>query len=567
MNFGGKEYKFAVILPWIGKVVRHYKLKMCLNVVLGWTVVGLNFLFVWTTKNAIDMATVYHNQWALRFACAMLVVIIIFQAVISAINRRLKTLLSFNMNRRMQEHLFHHAVSANWKDINEYHTGDIVRRFEEDGTEIISFVNGTIPTILLVLLQLGGAYVFLFVLSKDIAIALAVIMVLGIVISKFHFLKIRSFSAKIKECGSRLQAALQEGVQNISVLKALTGQNLFAKYYSGIFDIQKSNIKRRLTYSAVLNLGFAACYLFVFIWGVLNLETGAITYGTLMAFVQLTGQIQGPSRTLINSISDFAEFYTSCERLNEIDSINSEKSTGKSGPFSGVPGICCENISYRYSDNKRTVINNFSHTFKPGTMSAIVGTTGAGKTTLIRLLLSYVSPCSGHTYIICGNDKREISADTRCAFAYVPQGNTILSGTIAENMRMVKEDATDEEIIEALKISCAWDFVQHLPDTINSRVGERGRGFSEGQSQRLAIARAVLRDAPVLLLDEATSALDVTTERNVLRNIIRQRPNKTCIVTTHRPSVLGLCQRVYRVMNGTVTELDGAEGAKMVEDF
>ncbi len=252
MNFGGKEYKFAVILPWIGKVVRHYKLKMCLNVVLGWTVVGLNFLFVWTTKNAIDMATVYHNQWALRFACAMLVVIIILQAVISAINRRLKTLLSFNMNRRMQEHLFHHAVSANWKDINEYHTGDIVRRFEEDGTEIISFVNGTIPTILLVLLQLGGAYVFLFVLSKDIAIALAVIMVLGIVISKFHFLKIRSFSAKIKECGSRLQAALQEGVQNISVLKALTGAEPVCQILLGHFrHTERQHQKRRLTYSVL----------------------------------------------------------------------------------------------------------------------------------------------------------------------------------------------------------------------------------------------------------------------------------------------------------------------------
>ena len=179
-----------------------------------------------------------------------------------------------------------------------------------------------------------------------------------------------------------------------------------------------------------------------------------------------------------------------------------------------------------------------------------------------------IRPQEGETVIIASNGKTvPMNAETRHLFAYVPQGNTILSGTIAENMRMVKEDATDEEIIEALKISCAWDFVQHLPDTINSRVGERGRGFSEGQSQRLAIARAVLRDAPVLLLDEATSALDVTTERNVLRNIIRQRPNKTCIVTTHRPSVLGLCQRVYRVMNGTVAELDGAEGAKMVEDF
>ena len=187
---------------------------------------------------------------------------------------------------------------------------------------------------------------------------------------------------------------------------------------------------------------------------------------------------------------------------------------------------------------------------------------------MIRLILGLIRPQEGETVIIASNGKTvPMNAETRHLFAYVPQGNTILSGTIAENMRMVKEDATDEEIIEALKISCAWDFVQHLPDTINSRVGERGRGFSEGQSQRLAIARAVLRDAPVLLLDEATSALDVTTERNVLRNIIRQRPNKTCIVTTHRPSVLGLCQRVYRVKNGTVTELDEAEGAKMVEDF
>lgn len=182
---------------------------------------------------------------------------------------------------------------------------------------------------------------------------------------------------------------------------------------------------------------------------------------------------------------------------------------------------------------------------------------------MIRLILGLIRPQEGETVIIASNGKTvPMNAETRHLFAYVPQGNTILSGTIAENMRMVKEDATDEEIIEALKISCAWDFVQHLPDTINSRVGERGRGFSEGQSQRLAIARAVLRDAPVLLLDEATSALDVTTERNVLRNIIRQRPNKTCIVTTHRPSVLGLCQRVYRVMNGTVAELDGAEAGK-----
>lgn len=204
----------------------------------------------------------------------------------------------------------------------------------------------------------------------------------------------------------------------------------------------------------------------------------------------------------------------------------------------------------------------------PGEIVALIGPSGEGKTTMIRLILGLIRPEQGETVMIAA-DGREVvmNAETRHLFAYVPQGNTMLSGTIAENMRVVKEDATDEEIIEALKISCAWDFVKQMPDTMNSPIGERGRGFSEGQSQRLAITRAVLRDAPVLLLDEATSALDVTTERRVLRNIIRQRPNKTCIVTTHRPSVLNLCQRVYRVMDGKVTELDEAASAKMVEDF
>lgn len=199
---------------------------------------------------------------------------------------------------------------------------------------------------------------------------------------------------------------------------------------------------------------------------------------------------------------------------------------------------------------------------------ALVGPSGEGKTTMIRLILGLVHPQDGDV-LLCASDGQQVkmNADTRHLFAYVPQGNAMLSGTLAENMRMVKEDATDEEIIEAMKIACAWEFVEKLPDTIYSNIGERGKGLSEGQAQRIAIARAVLRDAPILLLDEATSALDVTTERRVLKNIIKQRPNKTCIVTTHRPSVLNLCQRVYRVMETKVTELNEEESAKMSMDF
>ena len=226
-----------------------------------------------------------------------------------------------------------------------------------------------------------------------------------------------------------------------------------------------------------------------------------------------------------------------------------------------------QDLSFAYVEGTN-VITDSRFVARPGEIVALIGPSGEGKTTMIRLILGLVCPQSGRA-LIRAADGTEVTmnAETRHLFAYVPQGNTILSGTIAENMRTVKEDATDEEIIEALKIACAWDFVAKMPDTINAKVGERGRGFSEGQAQRIAIARAVLRDAPVLLLDEATSALDVTTERRVLRNIVQQKPNKTCIVTTHRPSVLNLCQRVYRVVDTQVTELSEEESARMAMDF
>ena len=224
-------------------------------------------------------------------------------------------------------------------------------------------------------------------------------------------------------------------------------------------------------------------------------------------------------------------------------------------------------VNFSYIEGNR-VITDSAFVAKPGEIVALVGPSGEGKTTMIRLILGLIRPEKGEAYLKASNGKQvEMNADTRHLFAYVPQGNTILSGTIAENLRMVKQDATDEEMIEALKISCAWDFVKEMDETIYTKIGERGRGFSEGQAQRIAIARAVLRDAPVLLLDEATSALDVTTERKVLRNIIQQRPNKTCIVTTHRPSVLNMCQRVYRVMETQVTELSEEESSKMAMDF
>ena len=224
-------------------------------------------------------------------------------------------------------------------------------------------------------------------------------------------------------------------------------------------------------------------------------------------------------------------------------------------------------VDFGYVSGNR-VISNSSLVACPGEIVGIVGPSGEGKTTIIRMLLGLIKPENGEAVIKSSDGTEvELNIETRHLFAYVPQGNTILAGTIAENMRMGREEATDAEIEEALRVACAWDFVSKLPDGINTPLGERGRGLSEGQAQRIAIARAVLRDAPVLLLDEATSALDVTTERMVLKNIVTQHPNKTCIVTTHRPTVLNLCQRVYRVMSTRVTELTEEESSRMAMDF
>ena len=396
-----------------------------------------------------------------------------------------------------------------------------------------------------------------------------------LLMSRFMIRRQREYSKEVREMSSNLMSFEVEAFYNFDTIKSFGIAPYYSKkmrWWQGLFkDISlkynlftiKTNIVMSILGSAVEFTAFGYC--------LFRLWTHDITYGTMTLFLQQRSNLSGAFENVISIIPSFLNSSVSAHRIRELVELPKEVHIPDSAKLDPLAKdgfrVQMHGVEFSYIEGNK-VITKSEFQAAPGEIVALVGPSGEGKTTMIRLILGLIRPQEGETVIIASNGKTvPMNAETRHLFAYVPQGNTILSGTIAENMRMVKEDATDEEIIEALKISCAWDFVQHLPDTINSRVGERGRGFSEGQSQRLAIARAVLRDAPVLLLDEATSALDVTTERNVLRNIIRQRPNKTCIVTTHRPSVLGLCQRVYRVKNGTVTELDEAEGAKMVEDF
>jgi ABC-type bacteriocin/lantibiotic exporter with double-glycine peptidase domain len=330
-----------------------------------------------------------------------------------------------------------------------------------------------------------------------------------------------------------------------------------------LFSI-KTNVIMKLISTFVSFVAFGYC--------LFRLWTNSITYGTMTLFLQQRSALSSEFNSLVGILPGMLNSSVSAHRIRELVELPKEKIDPEAAEqIQKAAGdgltVRMQDVEFAY-EVKNNVISKSDFLAQPGEIVALVGPSGEGKTTMLRLILGLVSPESGKV-TLSGKDGTEVnmSADIRKFFSYVPQGNTMIAGTISENLRMVKEDATDDEIIHALKVACAWDFVSKLPEGIHNPVGERGKGLSEGQAQRIAIARAVLRDAPILLLDEATSALDVTTERQVLRNIITQHPNKTCIVTTHRPSVLNLCQRVYRVMETKVTSLSEEESSRMAMDF
>ena len=302
-----------------------------------------------------------------------------------------------------------------------------------------------------------------------------------------------------------------------------------------------------------------------------QLWTNAITYGTMTLFLQETSKLSGAFQNVLGIIPNFLNASISAHRVRELVELPKEVHLEASLALAdkAEEGFTVElrDLSFAYVED-RQIVEDSRLIASPGEIVALIGASGEGKTTLVRLILALVRPGRGEAVIRAADGTEfPLNAETRTLFSYVPQGNTILSGTIAENLRMGKAEATEAEMIAALETACAWEFVRDLPDGIETKLGRRGKGLSEGQAQRLAIARAVLRDAPVLLLDEATSALDVGTERRVLKNVMQSNPRRTCIVTTHRPTVLSLCRRVYRVMDKSVTELDPESSARMAMEF
>lgn len=572
-----KDGTFAEIIDdwrWIFSYSKKYKGAILFYTLLGMFSTSMGLVSSVASKYMIDIITGYQtnklwNMIAIALGSAL------FSLIFSNLIDRISTKLSININNDIQADIFDKIIDADWMEISKYSNGDVLNRFNSDVSTVSGNAISWLPTIIIAIYNFIATFAVIWHYDKVmslLAFASAPIMLL---MSKFLLRKQREYAQKVKKMSSEMMTFEVETFYNFDTIKSFGISSLYGKklrqwqdkFKKISLDYNMFSIKTGIFMSV---LGMIVQYS-AFGYCLFRLWTHDITYGTMTLFLQQRNNLNSAFNNVVSIIPSFLNSSVSAHRIRELAQLKKEVHIPESSELDVLAEngfeVRMDDVDFSYIEGTR-VITHSAFQACPGEIVALVGPSGEGKTTMIRLILGLIRPEEGKTYLkAVDGSVVEMNADTRHLFAYVPQGNTILSGTIAENMRMVKENATDEEIIEALKISCAWEFVERMPEGIDSNIGERGRGFSEGQAQRIAIARAVLRDAPILLLDEATSALDVTTERKVLRNIIKQKPNKTCIVTTHRPSVLNLCQRVYRVMETQVTELSEEESSRMAMDF
>lgn len=536
-------------MVWLWEISSHYRLQALLNIVIGIVLVVSDLSLVWCTKLTIDVATKQNTNFTLYQTLGIMAGIIVLQLLLGIFSKWIRALLGAKAQNKMQLRLFSHLLQLSWTDIKKYHTGDLVNRLERDVRDVVIFITENIPSFITVSLQFLGAFAFLYWMDSTLACIVVVLIPLFLIASKLYIGKMRRISHDIRKCESKIQSTIQETLQHSLIVKSLGRAKEIEKKLDNNQSDFRNHVICKTKYSTIssgiLNLGFATGYIFTFGWGVLCLNEGTITYGSLIAFVQLVGQIQSPVRILTRFIPIFINTFTASERLMEVHSLEAEPQHVPI-KMEGKVGIKVENLSFVYKDGGRKVLNQFSCHFPPGSVTAIVGETGAGKTTLIRHLLALVQPSEGNITVYNQQVQANISADTRHLFSYVPQGNTLLSGSIRENLQLGNPQATDEEMAKVLHIAAA-DFVHQLPNGIDTICGEMGHGLSEGQAQRIAIARALLKECPILLLDEVTSSLDDKTEQIVLEKIITTYPQKTFIFITHRNEVLKHCHQIIKM--------------------
>lgn len=538
------------ILRWFWEIARSLRLQAGLNAILGVWTVGLDFAFIWATKLTIDIATGRMQQPTIQGAAMILIGLMLLQLATGFIRRWISALLGVHSQNTMQLALFRRLLQNEWMGRETHHSGDVLNRLERDVRDVVNVVTETLPATLSMVVRFFGACWILWTIDPWLTALIVLIAPFFAALSRTYVRKMRHITRQTRDTDSLIQSILQESIQHRMVLKTLERTSTMAQRLEDSQQTLRQQVRHRTLFSStsalLLNTGFAIGYLATFLWGAHRLMEGTITYSMMIAFVQLVGQIQGPFREATRFVPVIISAFTSGERLMELEEAAQEEQ-GAPLHFTESTGIRLCNVTYAYEQKKRNILQDFSFDFPPGSSTAILGETGAGKTTLIRLVLALIKPQRGNVEMYTATQSAIASPLTRCNLVYVPQGNTLFSGSIRYNLLLGNPDATEGQLHEALQQACA-DFVFQLPDGLDTLCGENGAGMSEGQAQRVSIARALLRQGNILLLDEATSALDTETEKRLLRNLTQwMRPEQTLLFVTHRPAVIDYCTQTLHL--------------------
>ena len=541
------KYSAKVIFKWLWRAWRGNQLQAILNAAIGLLSVVVSLAQVWAVQHAIDVAS-GHAEGSIYWSVGVMALLVLCGFALRICSIWVRNILGIKAQNRMQQRMLDRILRSEWTGKESHHSGDVLNRLEQDVGTVVSFLTETIPNTISVVAMFVGAFLYLFSMDKVLAFVIVGIIPVFVLLSKLYIGQMRRLTRQVRDSDSKVQSVLQETIQHRMLIKTLESDSVMVDRLESTQSELRHRVVKRTAFSVVsnfiLNAGFSVGYLIAFLWAALRMADQTLTFGGMTAFLQLVNRIQGPARDLTRLAPVFVGVFTAAERLMELEE-NPLEEQGDPIPLTAPCGVRLEHITYAYDDGDSNVIEQLDFDFYPGSCTAVLGETGAGKTTLIRLILALLHPNEGKVILYNQQEQKELSPLMRCNFVYVPQGNTLMSGTIRDNLRLGKLNATEEEIKAALEMSCA-SFVMELPDGLDTVCTEAGGGLSEGQAQRISIARALLRNRPIMLFDEATSALDPETERQLLHNILSNH-DKTVIFITHRPAVVDYCDQTLHL--------------------
>ncbi|EFB93683.1 ABC transporter, ATP-binding protein [Prevotella bivia JCVIHMP010] len=541
------KYSTKEIYAWLWLAWKGNRTQAMINAIIGLLGVMVSLTVVWGMQHAIDVSS-HVISGSIVMAVVVLGILFFADFGLHVASIWVRNLLGIKAQNRMQQQLLDRMLRSEWKGRDSYHSGDVLNRLEFDVTNVVTFLTETIPNSLSTLTLFIGAFTYLALMDWRLAIVIIAMVPFFILLSRVYVRQMRRLVKDVRTSDSKVQSVLQESIQHRVLIKTLESDDFIVNRLETTQNKLRKKVVKKTKFSifssTVLQFGFVLGYLIAFAWAAFRLSAGTLTFGGMTAFLQLVNKIQSPARQLTQLVPAFVSVFTAAERLMELEEVPLEKQ-GDAIELEAPCGIKLNNISYQYFDADTPVIKDLSFDFHPGSCTAVLGETGSGKTTLIRILLALLKPTSGSVEIYGREERMELNPLMRTNFVYVPQGNTLMSGTIRENLKMGKENATEEEMNKALKKSCA-DFVLNLPNGLDTVCSEQGGGLSEGQAQRIAIARSLLRDKSIMIFDEATSALDPETEKQLLKNILAHH-DKTVIFITHRPAVVEYCNQVLTI--------------------